>query len=34
MVELALGRVPRGVINREVLERPGFGEKWARLRIG
>ena len=29
-----LGRTPRGVINREVLERPGFQEKWARLRIG
>jgi phosphoglycerate dehydrogenase-like enzyme len=34
MVELALGRVPRGLINREVLERSGFQQKWARLRIG
>ncbi|MGD9720650.1 MAG: NAD(P)-dependent oxidoreductase [Pirellulales bacterium] len=34
MVELALGRAPRGVVNREVLERPGFRKKWARLRIG
>jgi phosphoglycerate dehydrogenase-like enzyme len=33
MVELALGRVPRGVVNREVLERQGFQKKWARLRI-
>ncbi len=34
MVELALGRRPRGVINPEVLERPGFRQKWERLRIG
>ncbi len=33
MVELAHGRTPRGVINAEVLERPGFQQKWARLRI-
>ncbi len=33
LVELALGQVPRGVVNREVLERPGFQAKWARLRI-
>jgi phosphoglycerate dehydrogenase-like enzyme len=31
MLDLAAGKVPRGVINREVLERPGFCEKWARL---
>ena len=34
VVELALGRRPRGVINPEVLERPGFQAKWQRLRIG
>jgi phosphoglycerate dehydrogenase-like enzyme len=34
MVELALGRRPRGVVNAEVLERPGFRQKWERLRIG
>lgn len=34
MVDLALGRTPRGVINREVLDRPGFQQKWARLQIG
>jgi phosphoglycerate dehydrogenase-like enzyme len=34
MVELAAGRAPRGVVTREVLERPGFQQKWARLRVG
>jgi len=34
IVELALGRRPRGVINPEVLARSGFQEKWQRLRIG
>jgi phosphoglycerate dehydrogenase-like enzyme len=34
MVELAAGRTPRGVVNRQVLERPGFQQKWARLRVG
>ncbi len=34
MVDLALGRRPRGVINAPVLERAGFQQKWARLRIG
>ncbi len=34
IVELALGRRPRGVVNAEVLERPGFQEKWQRLRLG
>lgn len=33
MVDLALGRRPKGVVNAEVLERPGFQEKWARLRL-
>ena len=27
------GEVPRGVVNPAVLERPGFREKWARLRV-
>jgi phosphoglycerate dehydrogenase-like enzyme len=34
MVDWAHGCAPRGVVNREVLERPGFREKWARLRVG
>jgi phosphoglycerate dehydrogenase-like enzyme len=34
MVDLAAGRAPRGVVNRQVLERPGFQQKWARLRVG
>jgi phosphoglycerate dehydrogenase-like enzyme len=33
LVELAHGQAPRGVINREVLTRPGFQAKWQRLRI-
>lgn len=32
MLDLALGRTPRGVVNPEVFDRPGFQEKWARLR--
>lgn len=32
MLDLSLGTVPRGVVNPEVLDRPGFREKWARLR--
>jgi phosphoglycerate dehydrogenase-like enzyme len=32
MLDLSLGRVPRGVVNPQVLDRPGFQEKWARLR--
>jgi phosphoglycerate dehydrogenase-like enzyme len=32
MVDLVRGRVPRGVVNREVLDRPGFVAKWERLR--
>ncbi len=34
MVALSLGRKPRGVVNTEVFDRPGFQEKWARLRLG
>jgi phosphoglycerate dehydrogenase-like enzyme len=32
MVDLSLGRKPKGVVNPEVFDRPGFQEKWARLR--
>jgi phosphoglycerate dehydrogenase-like enzyme len=32
MLDLALGRKPRGVVNPEVFDRPGFREKWERLR--
>jgi phosphoglycerate dehydrogenase-like enzyme len=31
MLDLATGRVPNGVVNREVLDRPGFQAKWKRL---
>jgi len=31
IMDLASGRVPNGVINREVLDRPGFQAKWKRL---
>lgn len=31
MLDLAEGRVPKGVVNREVLERPSFQAKWMRL---
>jgi phosphoglycerate dehydrogenase-like enzyme/2-keto-3-deoxy-L-rhamnonate aldolase RhmA len=31
MVDLASGRVPRGVVNSEVLDRPGFKAKWKRI---
>lgn len=34
MIDLAYGRRPKGVVNPEVLERPGFQAKWQRLRIG
>ena len=34
MVDWAAGRRPRGVVNTAVLERPGFQQKWARLRLG
>ena len=30
MVDLSLGKVPRGVVNPQVFDRPGFQEKWAR----
>jgi phosphoglycerate dehydrogenase-like enzyme len=33
MLDLAQGRRPRGVVNPQVFERPGFSEKWERLRI-
>jgi phosphoglycerate dehydrogenase-like enzyme len=32
MVDFSLGKVPRGVVNSEVLDHPGFQEKWARIR--
>jgi phosphoglycerate dehydrogenase-like enzyme len=31
MIDLAAGRVPRGVVNPEVLDRPTFRAKWQRL---
>ncbi len=31
MLDLSLGKRPRGVVNPEVFDRPGFLEKWARL---
>jgi phosphoglycerate dehydrogenase-like enzyme len=31
MIDLSEGRVPRGVVNREVLDRPTFRAKWKRL---
>jgi phosphoglycerate dehydrogenase-like enzyme len=34
LADLACGRRPHGVVNREVLERPGFQEKWNRWRVG
>jgi phosphoglycerate dehydrogenase-like enzyme len=32
MLDLAQGKKPRGVINPEVFDRPGFQAKWKRLR--
>jgi phosphoglycerate dehydrogenase-like enzyme len=32
MVDLSLGKVPRGVVNPQVFDRPGLQEKWARIR--
>ena len=32
MIDLAQGKKPWGVLNPEVFERPGFQEKWKRLR--
>lgn len=34
MLDLALGRRPRGVVNPQVFDRPSFQRKWERLRIG
>ncbi|MCE9567702.1 MAG: hypothetical protein K8U57_37350 [Planctomycetes bacterium] len=34
MLDLAAGRVPSGVVNSDVLERPGFKEKWRRIIAG
>ena len=31
MLDLSLGKAPRGVLNPQVFDRPGFQEKWARL---
>jgi phosphoglycerate dehydrogenase-like enzyme len=31
MLDLALGKPPRGVVNPQVFDRPGFQKKWARL---
>jgi phosphoglycerate dehydrogenase-like enzyme len=31
MLDLTQGRVPRGVVNREVLDRPSFRTKWQRI---
>lgn len=33
MVDLSLGKKPRGIVNPQVLDRPGFQEKWKRLRV-
>jgi len=33
MVNLSSGERPRGVVNPEVLDRPGFNAKWKRLRL-
>lgn len=33
LVDLALGRVPPGVVNKEVFERHGFQQKWKRLQV-
>ena len=33
MVDLSRGHKPHGVVNPQVFERPGFQEKWARLRV-
>jgi phosphoglycerate dehydrogenase-like enzyme len=31
MVDLSLGRRPRGVVNPQVFDRPGFQQKWSRI---
>lgn len=33
MVDLSLGRTPAGMINSEVVDRPGFKDKWERLKV-
>lgn len=33
VAELAVGRMPLGVVNRTVLDQPGFREKWKRLQV-
>ncbi len=33
LVDLAQGRRPRGIVNPEVFDRPGFQNKWAHLRL-
>jgi len=33
MVDLSLGRRPHGAVNPEVFDRPGFKEKWSRVRV-
>ena len=33
MIDLSQGRQPRGAVNPEVFDRPGFKEKWARVRV-
>lgn len=33
LVDLAQGRRPHGIVNPEVFDRPGFQEKWNRLRL-
>jgi phosphoglycerate dehydrogenase-like enzyme len=32
MVDLSGGKMPRGVVNPQVCDRPGFQDKWARIR--
>ncbi len=32
MLDLSLGKAPRGVVNPQVFDRPGFREKWERIR--
>lgn len=31
MIDISLGKKPRGVVNREVFEKPSFQEKWKRV---
>jgi phosphoglycerate dehydrogenase-like enzyme len=33
MVDLSVGKRPRGVVNPQVFDRPGFQKKWERLKI-